>query len=71
MAPPLITVHNAAGAVISAPIALPTATPGTPTAETVVSVRNNAAAGPAVDPLRNGSLSVLAFWCLAPSPGIV
>ena len=58
MAEPLITLHDDAGDEIVGPIALPTATPGTPTAETVASVRNNAAAGDPVDPARNVKLTV-------------
>lgn len=51
MAPQLITIHDSAGDEIpqGTPFVLPTATPGTPTAETEFSVRNNDVAGPAVD----------------------
>ena len=60
MADPIITYHDGAGTQITAPLALPQATPGTPTAATVVSVRNNNAAGGPVDPLTNGVFSILA-----------
>lgn len=61
MASPIITIHDAAGTLIpdGTPVALPVATAGTPTAETVISVRNNAAAGPAVDDATNRVLSIL------------
>lgn len=63
MADPVITIHDAAGDEITAgsPLALLTATPGTPTApDTVITVRNNDAGGPAVDPARDFRLSITA-----------
>ena len=63
MADPVITIHDAAGDEITAgsPLALLTATPGTPTApDTVITARNNDAGGPAVDPERNFRLSITA-----------
>lgn len=63
MANPAITVHDAAGDEITAgsPLALLTATPRTPTApDTVITVRNNDAGGPAVDPARDFRLSITA-----------
>ncbi len=63
MADPVITIHDAAGDEITAgsPLALLTATPGTPTApDTVITVRNNDAGGPAVDPAPNFRLLITA-----------
>lgn len=63
MAGPKITIHDAAGDEITAgsPLALLTATPGTPTnPDTVLTVRNNNAGGPAVDPARNFRLLITA-----------
>jgi len=63
MADPVITIHDAAGDEITAgsPLALLTATPGTPTApDTVITARNNDAGGPAVDPARDFRLSITA-----------
>lgn len=61
MADPIITFHDAAGDPIPEGTAqvMPTATPGTPGFPLLLSVRNNDAAGPAVDPLRNGRLTLL------------
>ena len=63
MANPDISVHDVAGDEITAgsPLALLTATPGTPTTpDTVITVRNNDAGGPAVDPARDFRLSITA-----------
>lgn len=61
MADPVITIHDGTGTEITAgtPVPLPTATPGTPTSpDVVISVRNNDAGGPAVDPARDFRLSL-------------
>ncbi len=63
MAGPKITIHDGAGDEITAgnPLALLTATPATATTpDTVLTVRNNDAGGPAVDPAPNFRLLITA-----------
>lgn len=61
MADPILTFHDGAGDLIVDGVALvlPTATPNTPTAPTVVEIRNNDVGGPAVDPARNVRFTAL------------